>query len=76
MAERNPDRINVQMSFTRNLGNFQSMKFDVGLESDRLDSETNADAHFKRIYDFVERKFMEQFDDLESDVKEKIKKDK
>lgn len=74
MAERQPDRIHVSMGFTRNLGNFQSLKLDIGLESDRLDSEQNADAQFKRIYDFVERKFLEEFDDLEADVKKKAKK--
>lgn len=74
MAERQPDRIHVSMGFTRNLGNFQSLKLDIGLESDRLDTEKNADQQFQRIYDFVERKFMEEFDDLENDVKEKAKK--
>lgn len=75
MSERKPDRVIVQMSFTRNLGNFQSMRVEVGLESDRLDSEKNSDEHFKRVYDWVEKKFLQEFEDTELEVKKKIRED-
>lgn len=66
------DRIKVEMGFTRNLGNFQSMRIDVGLESDRLDGETEAQ-HFRRVYDFVETNYLAEFEETEKEVKEKIK---
>lgn len=72
MAERKPDRIMVDMGFTRNLGNYQSMRIDIGLESDRLEDETKEE-HFKRVYEFVESNYLAQFEDTEAEVKAKIK---
>lgn len=75
MAERKPDRINVDMGFTRNLGNFQTMRIDIGLASDRLEGETKEE-HFRRVYEFVEYNYLAEFDDTEAEVKEKIKSEK
>ena len=73
MVERKPDRINITMGFKRNLGNFQSMLLDAGLESDRLEGET-IEQHWERVYGFVERKYLQEFDDLEAEVRAKMKK--
>lgn len=73
MAERQPDRITVNLGFTHNIGNFNSVRADVGLESDRLEGESISE-HFSRVYNFVETKFLEEFEDTEAEVQKKIKK--
>lgn len=73
MAERKPDRISIQMGFTRNLGGFQTMRIDAGLESDRLEGET-IQQHWERVYGFVEEHYLAEFDDTEAEVRAKMKK--
>lgn len=70
MAE---NRISVDMGFTRNLGNFQTMRIDVGFSSDRQENETEEE-HFRRVYDFVKNNYLAEFDEVEAEVKVKTKK--
>lgn len=72
MTEENPDRVNVGMDFKRNLGNFQSMGVHISLSSSAKDDE-DAEALFRRVYDFVEEHFLAEFDGTEQEVKEAFK---
>lgn len=76
MTERQPERVTVNLGFTRNLGNFESMKCDIGLASDRLDSEKSVDELFDRVYDYVESKFLERFNHTEAEVKQILEAEK
>lgn len=47
-------RVKVSFGRTINLGNFESFRADVGLESDKRDGET-IDAAFRRVADEAEK---------------------
>ena len=44
---------------TLNLGNFQSLRVEVGLDDDQRPDETTAEA-FERVYQFVETQLAEK----------------
>lgn len=46
-------RVKVSMGFTMNIGNFESLRIDVGVEDDVRENETVKDAS-ERVYKFVE----------------------
>ena len=52
-------KINVALGYTLNLGNFQSLRIDLGIVDSRRDGETINDA-FERVYSFVEAKLAEK----------------
>lgn len=60
----NPVRVTVQMGFTRNMGNFESMRVEVGLEAPANEGEKASEA-FDRVYKFVETKLVEKFEETE-----------
>ena len=45
-------RVKVDLSFTRNLGNYESIKIGVGVEDD-LRSGESVDTATERVYKFV-----------------------
>ena len=45
-------RVKVDLSFTRNLGNYESIKIGVGVEDD-LRLVENVDTATERVYKFV-----------------------
>jgi len=51
-------RVKVDLSFTRNLGNYESIKIGIGVEDDIRHGET-VDAATERVYAFVENKLIE-----------------
>ena len=72
MVESNktdPVRVTVQMGFTRNMGNFESMRIDIGVEAPALSKESTPEA-FDRIYAFVEKKLLEKFSETEEQLSE------
>jgi hypothetical protein len=52
-------KINVALGYTLNLGNFQSLRIDIGIQDSKRDGETTNDA-FERIYKYVETKLAEK----------------
>lgn len=52
-------KVNVALGYTLNLGNFQSLRIDIGVQDSKRDGETTSDA-FDRIYMFVESKLLEK----------------
>jgi hypothetical protein len=60
--------VKIDLSFTRNLGNFESIKIGVGVEDSVRDGETVNDAT-ERVYKFVENKLIEKTQDIEKELK-------
>ena len=58
MSQENT-KVNVGLGYTLNLGNFQSLRIDIGVEDSKREGETVAEA-FDRIYAFVETKLVEK----------------
>ena len=48
-------KVNVTLGYTLNLGNFQSLRLDLGVVDSKRDGETT-DQAFERVYKFVEDK--------------------
>jgi hypothetical protein len=61
-------RVKVDLSFTRNLGNYESIKIGVGIEDDLLNGETVNEAT-ERVYKFVEDKLIEKTREVEQELK-------
>lgn len=60
-------KINVALGYTLNLGNFQSLRIDLGIEDARRDGETINEA-FERVYSFVEAKLTEKVNESKSEL--------
>lgn len=61
-------RVKVDLSFTRNLGNYESIKIGIGIEDDIRQGE-NVDTATERVYRFVEDKLIEKTREVEEELK-------
>ena len=61
-------RIKVDLSFTRNLGNYESIKIGIGIEDDMRSGET-VDSATERVYKFVEEKLISKTVEIEEELK-------
>ena len=57
--ENDSTKVNVTLGYTLNLGNFQSLRLDLGVIDSKRDGETTEQA-FDRVYKFVEDKLAEK----------------
>ena len=53
--ENDETKVSVTLGYTLNLGNFQSLRLDLGVTDSKRDGE-NTDQAFERVYKFVEDK--------------------
>lgn len=60
--------VKVDLSFTRNLGNYESIKINIGVEDSVRNGET-VDAATERVYAFVENKLIEKTREVEAEIK-------
>ena len=60
-------RVKVDLSFTRNLGNYESIRINVGVEDDVRKGE-NVDTATERVYAFVEKKLVEKTREIEKEL--------
>ena len=59
-------KVNVALGYTLNLGNFQSLRIDLGVQDSKRDGETTSEA-FDRIYAFVEAKLHDKIKENQDD---------
>jgi len=67
MANIDPTRITVTLGFTKNLGNFESLRVDIGIEDYVRDGEHINDAT-DRVYKFVEKKLEEKASEIAEEL--------
>lgn len=67
--ENDSTKVNVTLGYTLNLGNFQSLRLDLGIVDSRRDGESVNDA-FERVYKFVEDKLTEKINEAKSELNE------
>jgi hypothetical protein len=60
-------KVNVTLGYTLNLGNFQSLRIDLGVVDSRRDGETVNEA-FERVYSFVEQKLTEKVNESKAEL--------
>ncbi len=61
-------KVKVDLSFTRNLGNFESIKIGIGVEDSVREGESVNDAT-DRVYKFVEDKLVEKTQEVEEELR-------
>jgi hypothetical protein len=61
-----PHRIKVSLGYTRNMGDFESLRMDIGLE---LDGYGNPNPTFDKAYKFVEDRLMAHLSEVEEEVR-------
>lgn len=59
VMENDSTKVSVTLGYTLNLGNFQSLRLDLGIVDHKRDGESTNDA-FERVYKFVEDKLTEK----------------
>jgi hypothetical protein len=59
--------VNVTLGYTLNLGNFQSLRVDLGCTDFVRDGENHEDA-MERVYKFVETKVVEKIEDAKKEL--------
>lgn len=67
--ENEQTKVTVTLGYTLNLGNFQSLRIDLGIEDSRRDGESITEA-FDRVYDFVEAKLTEKVNESKDEIPE------
>jgi hypothetical protein len=67
--QNNDTKVNISLGYTLNLGNFQSLRIDIGVE-DSLRQDENVDAAFSRVYGFVEQKLIDKINEAKTEVGE------
>jgi hypothetical protein len=65
--ENSRAKVNVALGYTLNLGNFQSLRIDLGIEDSERDEENISEA-FDRVYAFVEEKLTEKVKEASAEV--------
>jgi hypothetical protein len=61
-------KVKIDLSFTRNLGNYESIKIVIGVE-DTVRQGENVDTATERVYKFVEDKLIEKTREVEEELK-------
>ena len=69
VMENDSTKVNVTLGYTLNLGNFQSLRLDLGIVDSKRDGETTNEA-FERVYKFVEDKLTEKINEAKSEINE------
>jgi hypothetical protein len=67
--ENDSTKINVTLGYTLNLGNFQSLRLDLGVVDSKRDGETTNEA-FERVYKFVEDKLTDKINEAKEEINE------
>ena len=62
-------KVSVTLGYTLNLGNFQSLRLDLGVVDSKREGE-NTDQAFERVYKFVEDKLTAKIAEAKSELNE------
>ena len=67
--ENDSTKVNVTLGYTLNLGNFQSLRLDLGVVDSKRNGE-NTDQAFERVYKFVEDKLTDKIREAQEEAAE------
>lgn len=65
--------VRVDLQFTRNLGNYESIRVAIGVE-DIVRGEESVSEATDRVYNFVEKKLIEKANEVEDELKANSKR--
>lgn len=69
VEERNETKVSVTLGYTLNLGNFQSLRVDLGVV-DHVREGENTNEAMDRVYDFIEAKVVEKVQEAKLELTE------
>lgn len=69
MEARNETKVSVTLGYTLNLGNFQSLRVDLGVVDSVREGENTNEA-MDRVYDFIEAKVVEKVQEAKTELTE------
>jgi len=69
IMENDSTKVNVTLGYTLNLGNFQSLRLDLGVVDNARNGET-VDQAFERVYKFVEDKLTAKIKEAQEEASE------
>ena len=61
--------VSVTLGYTLNLGNFQSLRIDIGV-TDFVRAGENTDLALDRVYEFVEKKVIEKVEEAKKELED------
>jgi hypothetical protein len=67
MSENTDTKVTVSLGFTKNLGNFESLRVDIGIQDFVRQGENTSQAT-DRIYAFVESKLIEKQEEIAKEI--------
>ena len=67
--ENDSTKVNVTLGYTLNLGNFQSLRLDLGVTDSTKNGE-NVEQAFNRVYKFVEDKLTDKIKEAQEEASE------
>ena len=67
--ENDSTKVSVTLGYTLNLGNFQSLRLDLGVVDSKRDGE-NTDQAFERVYKFVEDRLTSKIKEAQEEAQE------
>jgi hypothetical protein len=67
--ENSQTKVTVSLGYTRNVGNFQSLRIDIGIEDQLRDGE-HVQEGFDRVYSFVEQQLSAKLQEAKSEIAE------
>jgi hypothetical protein len=67
-VHKDPTRVRVDLKFVKNLGNYESIHVDIGVEDFVRDIDDNTDSAVDRVYDFVMNKLVEKVQGIEEEL--------
>lgn len=67
-ASSSQTSVKVELQYVRNLGNYESIRVNLGVE-DSVRSGESANTAMDRVYAFVEKKLIEKMEEIESELK-------
>lgn len=67
--ENEPTKVSVTLGYTLNLGNFQSLRLDLGVVDSKKNGETTNEA-MERVYKFVEDKLTDKINEAKAEISE------
>ena len=65
--EKESTKVSVTLGYTLNLGNFQSLRVDIGVV-DSVRNEEDIDQATNRVYDFFESKVVEKVNEAKAEL--------
>jgi len=65
--ENENTKVSVTLGYTLNLGNFESLRVDLGVV-ENIRNEENVEEAMNRVYDFVESKVVEKVNEARAEL--------